>query len=74
MGNEGPEVEVGSVWRQELLGSVALYDVVEDLGDIVIVAVREAPGLAPGTQVRMTREALRAMVLVSGAADRARRC
>jgi hypothetical protein len=74
VGKEDREFVVASVWRHELLGSVALYEVVEDLGDLVIVSVRDAPGLTPGTQLRMTREALTGMVLVSGRGDRAHRC
>jgi hypothetical protein len=50
--------DVGTIWRQEILGSTASYEVVEDLGDIVVVSVREAPGLAPGTRVRLERDAL----------------
>jgi hypothetical protein len=73
MGREDREVEIASVWRHELLGSVATYEVVEDLGDIVLVAVRDAPGLEPGTQLRMTRKALHGMAPVTSPAGRVRR-
>jgi hypothetical protein len=73
MGREDREVEIASVWRHELLGSVAVYEVLEDLGDIVLVAVRDAPGLEPGTQLRMTRTALHGMTPLTSQADRARR-
>lgn len=56
---------VGSIWRQKVLGSPAAYELVEDLGDIVVMAVREAPGLEPGTRVRFRREALRKMERVA---------
>jgi hypothetical protein len=73
MGKGDREVKVASVWRHELLGSVALYEVVEDLGEIVLVVVREAPGLAAGTQLRMTRAALDEMVPVTAPSRRAPR-
>jgi hypothetical protein len=61
--------EVGTTWTQEVLGSTASYKVVEDLGDTVVVAVMEAPGLEPGTRLRLKREALRGMEQV-GAPER----
>jgi hypothetical protein len=73
MGKAAPEVEVGSVWRYELLGSVAVYEVVEERGDVVVVAVREAPGLSAGVQLRMTRAAVADMALVSPAPRPSRR-
>jgi hypothetical protein len=71
MGTEDQEFEVASVWQHSLLGSTAVYEVVEDLGDVVLVAVREAPGLIPGTQLRMTRDALATMRRVSDVPSRA---
>jgi hypothetical protein len=65
MESEDQELEVASVWQHSLLGSTAVYEVVEDLGDVVLVAVREAPGLTAGTQLRMTRGALAKMHPVS---------
>ena len=52
---------VGTTWTQEVLGSTASYRVVENLGDVVVVSVMEAPGLEPGTTLRLRREALQRM-------------
>ena len=51
----------GSVWRQVKLGTEAVYEVVLAHAETVEVSVREAPGLAPGTRLRLSREALEAM-------------
>ncbi len=61
--------DVGTTWTQEVLGSTASYTVVEDLGDIVVVSVIEAPGLEPGTRLRLSAAALRGMERV-GASER----
>ncbi len=44
-----------------MLGSEALYELLERHGDLVTAAVLDAPGLAPGTRVRMLTSATRAM-------------
>jgi hypothetical protein len=62
----GARIEPGSTWRHEALGTTAEYVVVADEGDHVLVQVREAPGLRPGTQIRLTRKALLAMTAVAG--------
>jgi hypothetical protein len=60
---------VGTTWTQKVLGSTATYRVVEDLGDIVVVSVMDAPGLETGTELRLQRDALRGMEQV-GASSR----
>jgi hypothetical protein len=54
-------IEPGSLWRHVMLDSEALYEVIAPDGEHVEVLVRHAPGLAPGTSIRMTRAALLAM-------------
>lgn len=51
----------GEVLRQRMLGSVALYRVIGDDGVIVTAEVLSAPGLTPGTHLRFTGRAARAM-------------
>jgi hypothetical protein len=52
----------GSLWRHRALGSVAVYEILDDQGDdVVVVAVREAPGLQPGTRLRLTADAVAEM-------------
>jgi len=47
--------------RQHVLGSEAVYAVVGEAGDVVTAEVVRAPGLAPGTRLRLTAEAAGAM-------------
>ncbi len=56
----------GTVWRQVKLGTEAVYEVLSVGEDVVDVTVRRAPGLAPGTRVRLSRAALEEMDPVSG--------
>jgi hypothetical protein len=58
------EIIPGSVWRQVALGSEAIYEVLAVDGDHVDVSVSRAPGMRPGTRVRLTADAVRAMVRV----------
>jgi hypothetical protein len=60
------------VLRQRMLGSVALYRVINDDGATVTAEVLSAPGLAPGTHLRFTGPAARAMeqLELSEATDR----
>jgi hypothetical protein len=58
------EILPGSVWRQVKLGTEAVYAVLAVTGDHVEVEVRRAPGLRPGTTLRLTREAVAAMTRV----------
>jgi len=51
----------GSVWRQVVLGAEAVYEVLCVEDDHVEVSVRSAPGMRPGTRVRLTKTAIRAM-------------
>lgn len=59
-----PEIATGSVWRQERLGTVAIYEVLSAGDDLVEVKVRQAPGLPAGHVLRLTREAVQAMELM----------
>jgi hypothetical protein len=61
MSERGKEIEPGSRWLSETLGSRAIYEVVADRGDHIDVRVRQAPGLAEGTRIRLTRAAVEAM-------------
>lgn len=56
-----PVPVVGQLREQRLLGSRAVYRVVLLDGDHVHVAVETCPGLAPGTELRLTRAAVEAM-------------
>jgi hypothetical protein len=47
--------------RQELLGSEAVYEVVEEGDEIVTAEVVSAPGLPRGTRVELLARAARAM-------------
>jgi hypothetical protein len=64
MPGQRAEIIPGSVWRQVTLGSEAIYEVVAVDGDHVDVSVNRAPGLTPGMRVRLTVQAVRAMVRV----------
>jgi hypothetical protein len=64
-----PEIPTGSVWRQERLGTVAVYEVLSAGDDLVEVKVREAPGLPAGHVLRLTRNAVQAMELVETPRD-----
>lgn len=59
-----PEIPPGSVWRQERLGTVAVYEVLSAVDDLVEVKVRQAPGLQAGHVLTLTRAAVQAMELV----------
>jgi len=58
------EILPGGVWRQVKLGTEAVYTVLAVNGDHVDVEVRSAPGLRPGTTLRLTRKAVTAMTRV----------
>ena len=58
---DGSEIPPGSVWRQQRLGTVAVYEVLSCHQDLVEVKVRQAPGLPHGHVLRLTRTAVRAM-------------
>jgi hypothetical protein len=58
---------IGSFVRQRLLGTEAVYEVL-DLGDqLVTCAVVRAPGLVPGTRVRLLNAAVREMARLDAA-------
>jgi hypothetical protein len=54
--------------RHSALGTQAIYEIVEESRELVTAEVLEAPGLAPGTRVRMLASAARAMDEVEPAA------
>lgn len=47
--------------RHRALGTQALYEIVEERGALVTAAVLRAPGLEPGTRVRLLASDARAM-------------
>jgi hypothetical protein len=47
--------------RNRMLGTEALYELLDDRGELVTAQVLEAPGLTPGTRLRLLRSATRAM-------------
>jgi hypothetical protein len=55
--------------RQRMLGSEAVYRVLEEGDSVVIVEVVHAPGLARGTRIRLLARAVRAMERLDPAAD-----
>lgn len=55
---------VGEFARQVMLGSEAIYRVLEERGQISTVEVVCAPGLAAGTRLRLMTSAVRAMTRV----------
>ena len=52
---------VGRLVRQRMLGSDAVYLVLDEAEPLVTCEVVAAPGLAPGTRVRLFPDAVRAM-------------
>jgi hypothetical protein len=60
---------LGQRVRYRRLSTDAVYDVVAVDGHHVSVVVVSAPLLAPGTEVRMTREAVLGMDLLSASAS-----
>ena len=60
-----PSLHVGEIRRYELLGSSATYRVLAIDSTHVVVEVVEAPGLAAGLRLRMSRDAVHAMTLVT---------
>jgi hypothetical protein len=55
------QIPPGSLWRQQLLGTVAVYEVLRTVQGLVEVKVRSAPGLAPDAVITLTQGALEAM-------------
>jgi hypothetical protein len=47
--------------RNRMLGTEALYELLDDCGELITAQVLEAPGLAPGMRLRLLRSATRAM-------------
>ena len=47
--------------RNRMLGTEALYELLDERGELVTAEVLDAPGLAPGTRVRLLASATRAM-------------
>ena len=63
----------GQMLRHRALRCESLYRVLDARGSVVRLEVVDAPGLRPGTAVRLSRAATRAMELVRLDADSRRR-
>ena len=57
-------VEPGELRGKTLLGTEAVYRVIALEGELVLVEVVSAPGLAPGDRFRFTLSAVEAMAVV----------
>lgn len=55
------DVTINAILRRRLLGSEAVYRVLAEHGDTVLVEVVEAPGLTPGSQLRLTAAVARSL-------------
>ena len=62
-----------SLLRHEVLGEEALYRAIEVIGDLVELEVVSAPGLEPGTRLRVTKKAVSRMSVVEEAPAGGRR-
>jgi hypothetical protein len=51
----------GDLYGRTVLGSSAIYRVVANEGELVVVEVVRAPSLAPGVRMRFSRSAVTAM-------------
>lgn len=60
----GERNHVGEFARQVMLGSEAIYRVLDEHGQVATVEVVRAPGLAAGTRLRLMTGAVRAMTRV----------
>lgn len=58
------DAAVRKLLRHRVLGDEAFYRVVDAAGEIVEVEVVSAPGLEPGTHLRLTRAAVASMSVV----------
>lgn len=54
-------IKQGTVWRKDKLGTSAIYEVLRAEDELVEVVVREAPGVEPGSVIKLTRSALDSM-------------
>jgi hypothetical protein len=59
-----------SLLRHQVLGEEALYRAVEVIGELVELEVVSAPGLEPGTRLRVTKAAVGRMSVVQEAGAR----
>jgi len=62
-----------SLLRHQVLGQEALYRAVEVIGELVELEVVSAPGLEPGTRLRVTKAAVSRMSVVEEAPAGGRR-
>jgi hypothetical protein len=62
-----------SLLRHQVLGEEALYRAVEVIGELVELEVVSAPGLEPGTRLRVTKAAVSRMSVVEEAPAGGRR-
>jgi hypothetical protein len=63
----GRPLAAGQLRRKVLLGSEAIYQILEPDGARVEVEVVKAPGLRPGLRLHFTRQAVLAMDVVGAA-------
>ena len=59
--DEAPSTTARRFVRNRMLGTEALYELLEDHGELVTAEVLQAPGLAPGTRLRLLASATSAM-------------
>lgn len=64
---EAPSPPARRFVRNRVLGTEALYELLEDDGELVRAEVLQAPGLVPGTSLRLLARATRAMEQVDPA-------
>ncbi len=55
---------MGELRVQRMLGTEAVYRVLAEEPDHVVVEVRRAPGLEPGQRIRLTRASVCAMLVI----------
>jgi hypothetical protein len=58
-----------SLLRHQVLGQEALYRAVDVIGELVELEVVSAPGLEPGTRLRVTKAAVSRMSVVEQAGE-----
>jgi hypothetical protein len=61
---EVPRTQGRRFVRSRVLGTEAIYELLDDQGELVTAEVLKAPGLAPGTRLHLLRSAIRAMEAV----------
>ena len=59
--HEAPSSPTGRFVRNRMLGTEALYELLGEQGELVTAEVVQAPGLVPGSRLRLLRSATSAM-------------